>query len=109
MLLIFSLLLRLYTGPMFKLYNSVLREVDKRRGEYVTTIHALNSAILKLSKLQPACKVYRGVKVSYRLQVQQLTQIHTITNCFLPFSATWYSSAIRTNVGRYSSAAVLGA
>jgi hypothetical protein len=54
--------LRLYTGPMFKIYNTVLRDVENHRGQFVTTIHALNSAVLKLSKLQPACKVYRGVK-----------------------------------------------
>jgi hypothetical protein len=29
---------------------------------FVTTIHVLNSAILKLSRLQPALKVFRGTK-----------------------------------------------
>ena len=72
--------LRLYTGPMFRWYNSVLRffgephdatrapfDSYKARGNsencpFVTTIHVLNSAILKLSRQQPAQKVFRGTK-----------------------------------------------
>ncbi len=50
---------RLYTGPMYKLYNSVLRA--RQRGAYVTTLHAINSAILKLARQTKACTVYRGV------------------------------------------------
>ena len=42
-------------------YNSrVLRRGLK--GEFVTTIHVLNSAIVKLARKQRACVVYRGVK-----------------------------------------------
>ena len=68
--------LRLYTGPMFTLYNGVLRAwgnteqpgVVSRgpnagmdvRGKFTTTIHAINSGILKLSRLQPASPVFRG-------------------------------------------------
>ena len=68
--------LRLYTGPMFSLYNGVLRawgNADKPgfvprgphagmdvRGMFTTTIHAVNSGVLKLSRLQPALSVFRG-------------------------------------------------
>ena len=31
------------------------------KNAYVTTIHAINSAVIKLSKLSPAGLVYRGV------------------------------------------------
>eukprot|EP01051_Picozoa_sp_SAG22_P011676 SAG22_NODE_1146_length_5374_cov_7.602654_3_plen_696_part_01 len=71
--------MRLYTGPMFSLYNTVLRAfgndahpgfvpdyLSNFAGEsvsnrFVTTVHCINSGILKLSRLQPACKMYRGV------------------------------------------------
>ena len=33
---------------------------DCRGNLYATTIHAINSCVLKSSKLQHACKVYRG-------------------------------------------------
>ena len=63
---------RLYTGPCFVKYNLVLRSVGTPffrtqleklcgRNRYVTTIHAINSAILKLSKLQPVDRVFRGL------------------------------------------------
>ena len=58
---------RLYTGPMFEKYNALLRGFPKRLVEgckenaYVTTTHAINSIIIKLSKLAKAVKVYRGV------------------------------------------------
>jgi hypothetical protein len=71
--------LRLYTGPMYLWYNNVLRfcksATDPARLKhivtwkenhatdeppFVTTLHILNSAILKLSKVQPAQTVYRG-------------------------------------------------
>ena len=52
--------LRLYTGPMYVHYNNrVLREAV--RGEYVTTLHAINSGVVKLGRLQRATTVYRGV------------------------------------------------
>ena len=53
--------LRLYTGPMFARYNSVLRGGQK---EYVTTIHAIVSGIIKLAAimvLPVGRKVYRGL------------------------------------------------
>ena len=66
---------RLYTGPMYLKYNAVLRglqfkddtrlkgEFDKlcQGNKYTTTLHAINSAIIKLSKLTKAKLVYRGV------------------------------------------------
>ena len=67
---------RLYTGPMYQKYNAVLRGFGDAPGstfladaarklcrgnKYVTTIHAINSAVIKLSKLSKAGKVYRGV------------------------------------------------
>jgi len=76
----------LYTGPMYMKYNSILREllnsINKEssgaqskaiakseaaentvtvRGRYTTTMHAINSSILKLSKLTVATTVYRGI------------------------------------------------
>ena len=68
--------LRLYTGPMFEHYNNVLRACGKEipfgnrypglRGEntagrFVTSIHAINSGIIKLSTLTPVITVYRGM------------------------------------------------
>ena len=72
---------RLYTGPMFMKFNVVMRgasavpgkllgkpqwAVDKfkeecRGNKYSTTISAVNSAIIKLSKQTTVNKVYRGV------------------------------------------------
>lgn len=62
----------LYTGPMYEKYNLVLRAksgsgamVAKWRdvcnkNKYPTTIHCINSCIVKLSKLTKACKLWRG-------------------------------------------------
>jgi hypothetical protein len=64
---------RLYTGPMYQKYNAVLRACTEdpylvdcakkicKGNSYATTIHAINSAVIKLSKLTQAGKVYRGV------------------------------------------------
>eukprot|EP00445_Apocalathium_hangoei_P041850 CAMPEP_0203973722 /NCGR_PEP_ID=MMETSP0359-20131031/99736_1 /ASSEMBLY_ACC=CAM_ASM_000338 /TAXON_ID=268821 /ORGANISM="Scrippsiella Hangoei, Strain SHTV-5" /LENGTH=963 /DNA_ID=CAMNT_0050911887 /DNA_START=80 /DNA_END=2970 /DNA_ORIENTATION=- len=64
---------RLYTGPMFVKYNAVLRSFTKSEfmvkqfkdlcadNLFVTTLHAINSAFIKLSKLQAAQVVYRGM------------------------------------------------
>ena len=67
---------RLYTGPMFHKYNLVLRagagadppaflraeyEETCLGNNYVTTLHVLNSCIVKLSKLTKVQKVYRGL------------------------------------------------
>ena len=65
---------RLYTGPMYFKYNTVLRaktrdpqmvriakELTKGNG-YATSIHAINSCVIKLSKLTKAGKVWRGIK-----------------------------------------------
>lgn len=62
--------LRLFTGPMFMKYNAKLRNfpqdgVEALKGNgYVTTIHAIVSAVIKLSriwKLPHDRKVYRGL------------------------------------------------
>ena len=71
--------LRLYTGPMFEIYNGLLRAYGNQesrgivpayalvgagqdvRGRFTTTLHVLNSGVLKLAKLQPAIQVYRGI------------------------------------------------
>ena len=64
---------RMYTGPLYFKYNTVLRGSlptsparDAERftslckgNRYVTTMHCINSAVVKLSKLQKACRVYR--------------------------------------------------
>jgi len=65
---------RLYTGPMFMKYNLVLRAVGSgserllaqmntscRDNRYVTTLHVINSSVVKLGKLMKATKVYRGI------------------------------------------------
>lgn len=63
---------------MFELYNTALRAYGCRprgivpayslvypgedvTGRFTTTLHALNSAVLKISRLQPAMQVYRGI------------------------------------------------
>ena len=73
--------LRLYTGPMFQKYNLVMRTalIDDHSDEpglrmmldqvkaqcvgnkYTTTIHVINSGILKLKPLTQAGHVYRGL------------------------------------------------
>merc|ERR1712194_867034 len=64
---------RLYTGPLFVKYNGTLRAhtgvpFTKAQAKelcednsYVTTLHVINSALLKLGKVMKACKVYRGM------------------------------------------------
>ena len=44
---------------MYVHYNRTLR--NRTKGSYVTTLHAINSGIIKLSKQTKACTVYRGV------------------------------------------------
>ena len=44
---------------MYVHYNGTLR--SRTKGAYVTTLHAINSGIIKLSKQTKACTVYRGV------------------------------------------------
>ena len=63
---------RLYTSPMYHKYNHVLRSKSGnpficdmykkmcKDNVYATTIHAINSLIIKVSKLTIAGKVYRG-------------------------------------------------
>ena len=70
--------LRMYTGPLLALYNTVLQSGGKvlagikyphqrsntdgrTTGKFVTTIHTISSGILKLSKITPAASVYRGI------------------------------------------------
>ncbi|CAK0823877.1 unnamed protein product [Prorocentrum cordatum] len=69
---------RLYTGPMFQKYNAVLRggalnmqQPTKMVSEfanlccsnrYVTTIHAISSAVVKLGKRTRTTAVFRGFK-----------------------------------------------
>jgi hypothetical protein len=50
---------RLYTGPMYSHYQRTLRERSK--GTFVTTLHAINSAVLKCSRHTKAVTVYRGL------------------------------------------------
>jgi hypothetical protein len=68
--------LRLYTGPMFVLYNAVLRgfpekdveclkDTEGKENRYETTIFAITSGITKLSKVSDIPKdrrLYRGVR-----------------------------------------------
>jgi hypothetical protein len=57
---------RMYTGPMFQKYNGCLRGLGPgfagcKGNGYVTTIHTLNSMLVKASKLTRVGRVYRGV------------------------------------------------
>ncbi|KAJ1487583.1 hypothetical protein T484DRAFT_1888801 [Baffinella frigidus] len=52
------LAVRLWSGPMYLLYNSVLRGWG---GGFTTTLHAVHSGIFKLSQVSPPERVYRGV------------------------------------------------
>lgn len=64
--------LRLYTGPIFRKYNAVLRAASGVKflenqfkelcmgNFYATTLHVLTAAILKLGKITPADLVYRA-------------------------------------------------
>ena len=49
------------SGPMYVQYNNGALRSGATKGRYVTTIHAINSGILKLSRNQRACTVWRGV------------------------------------------------
>ncbi len=53
------LALRLWSGPMYAEYNSVLRRGV--RGKFTTTLHALDSAIIKLARIGTPEIVYRGI------------------------------------------------
>lgn len=64
---------RLYTGPMFEKYNGRLRYYTGNEflmkqcmrlckdNKYTTTLHVINSALIKMGKVLPAKKVYRGL------------------------------------------------
>eukprot|EP00457_Paulinella_chromatophora_P000677 gb/GEZN01000677.1/.p1 GENE.gb/GEZN01000677.1/~~gb/GEZN01000677.1/.p1 ORF type:complete len:1038 (-),score=126.73 gb/GEZN01000677.1/:748-3453(-) len=66
--------LRLYTGPMFMKYNTLLRGLSSglewmekqfqtlcQGNTYTTTVHVINSALVKLGSLTKAEVVYRGI------------------------------------------------
>ena len=60
--------LRLYTGPMYQKYNGLLRQGGKDAHNvatgFTTTLHAINSGLLKLQKVTVAPgnhKLYRGL------------------------------------------------
>ena len=72
------------TGPMFVKYNGVLRGLGSgvpflqarmtelcMGNRYTTSICAINSALVKLSKLTRVCKVYRGLSGSLPSQFWQ--------------------------------------
>eukprot|EP00965_Chrysotila_dentata_P206768 6183728-Pleurochrysis_carterae.AAC.3 len=53
---------RLYTGPMLVKYNGVLRNPPADGNFlYVTTLHSINSGVIRMSKHTMTTKVYRGV------------------------------------------------
>ena len=72
-----AVLTRRRAGPCFILYNGVLRAMASGgvvrfgfppdlvgasvRGRFTTTLHAINSGVIKCSRLQPKCAVYRGM------------------------------------------------
>lgn len=65
---------RLYTGPMFEKYNTVLRAMQRQvaffvsrfeqlcnGNKYTDTLHSINSCIIKLGRLTRATRLYRGM------------------------------------------------
>ena len=50
---------RLWSGPLFVVYNKVLRE--GRKNTFTTTLHMLHSAIYKIARVGTPQTVYRGV------------------------------------------------
>ena len=75
---------RLFTGPMALKYNAVLRGLPRTSPRpyarfvelcmgncYEATLHCLNNAIVKLSRLSTACKLYRALPTC-RLAREQL-------------------------------------
>ena len=71
------LALRLYSGPMFMKYNTVLRDdpvdfLENFKGNrHTTTIHLILSAILKLSRVQPHPIGAASVQRSWREEAAQ--------------------------------------
>ena len=53
------IMLRLWTGPMYIKYSQILRGGIK--GRFQTSLHALNSGILKISRVSPEGTIYRGL------------------------------------------------
>ena len=53
------IMLRLWTGPMYTKYSQILR--DGVKGKFQTSCHALNSGILKISRVSREGTVYRGL------------------------------------------------
>ena len=59
---------RMYTGPMYFKYNTVLRGQPPEvlsvchGNTYTTSLHVINSCIVKTSKLTQCTKVFRGVR-----------------------------------------------
>ena len=79
--------IRLFTGPMFMKYNAKLRQfpaaaVAALKGNaYVTSIHAVVSAIIKLSR---TWKIPDDRKVYLYLLVDMYTHAHTQTHWKIP-------------------------
>jgi len=62
--------LNLYTGPMYRVYNSILRRMPEavydqfKANQFSTTIHVLASAVQKVSRVTPlksGTQLYRGL------------------------------------------------
>ena len=53
------IMVRLWTGPMYTKYSQILR--DGVKGHFQTSCHALNSGILKISRVSPQGTIYSGL------------------------------------------------
>lgn len=65
-----ALCARMWTGPMYVKYQAILRgsgsEYQACLGNgYTTTLHCINSAVVKTSRLTTVTRVYRGVRAGY--------------------------------------------
>ena len=108
--------LRLYTGPMFEFYNTALRAVGgmisggsrypmqdgmDTAGRFVTTMHAVNSGLLKLSTLTPCMKVYRGTRGrEMPMQLEVADKFASRVGIQLGFMSTTTDMAVAKKYGK---------
>ena len=110
---------RLYTGPTYVKYTTALRgshasshahfvrqviELNKSN-LYTTTIHAINSAVVKLSKLTVARAVYRGVANTTLASDMWLCNSHRVRGGVeLAFQSATESREVAFNYARHRGA-----
>ena len=73
------------TGPMYQIYNEVLRKVGEDssyRGKFTTTLHLISRGLIKLSKLQKVAKLYRGVGGGGKVELPERCSLLLLLFCF---------------------------